>query len=92
MKNQILLSILFLLSFGLSVQGQTRAKTDAQGNYTAIAKTAKGTGTAATATGKFFVDAKGNKYPVMKSKNGKYFYTKVSAKTQTPYNVYLSIQ
>lgn len=47
------------------------------------------TKTPAKETGKFFTDSKGNKYPVCKTSNGKYYYTKTS-KTGNPYRVYLS--
>jgi hypothetical protein len=69
---------------------QTSVKTDSTGNYIAISVKGQKTGSKAVATGKYFTDSKGVKYPVYKSVNGKLFYTRVS-KSGNKYNVYLTI-
>ena len=79
----------FLIALTFSVAAQTKVKVDASGNYTAL--TTSKTGSKATATGKFFTDSKGVKYPVFKSVNGKMFYRKVS-KSGNTYNVYITVE
>jgi hypothetical protein len=39
-----------------------------------------------------YVDSKGYTYDLMKTKKGRYFYIKNSAKTQKPYRVYVEIK
>lgn len=69
---------------------QTSVKTDSTGNYIAVTKTSQKTGSKSVATGKYFTDSKGNKFPVYKSVNNKLFYVRVS-KAGNKYNVYLTI-
>ncbi len=79
----------FLIALTFSAASQTKVKQDASGNYTALTTTK--TGSKATATGKFFTDSKGVKYPVFKSERGKLFYRKTS-KTGNVYNVYITTE
>ena len=84
------LILLVFLSIGmmLGTQAQTRVTVDNNGNYYPIkSDSSKSTG---EPTGKYYQDAKGNKFPVFVSKNGKLFYHKTSKKTGLNYNAYLS--
>lgn len=80
----VLLLIFFSLHYG---QAQTAVKLQ-NGVYTAVAK--ERAKTEAKDTGKVF-EAKGVKYPIYESKNGKFFIVRTSQKTGQPYNQYLSL-
>jgi len=76
-----------MLLFCLQSQAQN-AKMDATGNYVAIKQEkepAKG-----EPTGKYFTDAKGQKFQVFKSKAGKLYYERTS-KSGNVYKVYLKL-
>ena len=66
---------------------QKPVKVDAQGNYTALSSKTVNKVPDKT-NGKFFIDSKGNKYPVYVSVNGKLYYLK-TAKSGNVYKVYL---
>lgn len=85
MKKLFIISALFLASIG--VQAQT-VKKDASGNYYQVKADSSVRVSTAKPTGKTFTDLKGNKFPIMISKNGKLFYIKTS-KAGNKYNVYL---
>jgi len=89
MKRVNLLIAAVLIAITFSVSAQTKVVQTPDGNYTAATVTKKTTGSKATETGKFFTYSKGNKYPVLKSVNGKLFYRKTS-KSGNVYNVYLT--
>jgi hypothetical protein len=79
--------IFFLLMCAtLSTLGQSKVKVDQNGNYvsTSIPRT-KGVD---TATGKYFIDSKGVKYPVMLTSTGRLVYYK-TAKSGNVYKVYI---
>ena len=88
MKRKLFFSIL-LVGLFLTSFSQTKVK-EVNGVYTTVS-TAKAK-TPDTNTGKFFVDAKGKKFPVYKSANDKLYYIRISAKTNKPYRVYLKIE
>jgi len=83
--KKALIAIAILFSFNCNAQNAT---IDKSGNYVAIQKKAASED---KATGKTFTDAKGNKYPVMVSKNGKLFYVRTS-KTGKEYKVYIKTE
>jgi hypothetical protein len=85
MKQLTILIAAFLIS--LPSIGQN-AKVDATGNYVSV--TASKKSETAKETGKTFTDAKGIKYPVMESKNGKLYYIRTS-KSGSEYKVYLKL-
>lgn len=80
--------IISLLIMGLVIAGNSQnVKQTADGNYVAISGNNT---TEAKDTGKTYTDAKGNKYPVYISKNGKLFVIRTSAKGNK-YNQYLKL-
>lgn len=87
MKNLIAFIIIgfVMLSFPANAQN---AKVDATGNYTAINHS--NDSSIAKPTGKTFTDAKGIKYPVLVSKNGKLFYMRTS-KAGNVYKAYIKV-
>lgn len=85
MKTLISMLLLFLC---LNVVGQKNITIDKNGNYVSASVTKSET--TSKATGKFFIDSKGIKYPVYVSSNNKLFYYKVS-KSGTTYKTYLKI-
>lgn len=86
MKKLILLSAILISFNSLFAQN---AKVDAAGNYIAL-KSTNGASEGNKPTGKTFTDTKGNKYPVMVSKNNKLFYVRTS-KTGNEYKVYIKL-
>jgi len=82
----IIFTLIAVFSFA-SGNAQT-VKQDAKGNYIAVKSVHDSTG--AKQTGKTYTDAKGIVYPVMISKNGKLFVTRIS-KTGNKYNQYLKL-
>lgn len=86
MKTLFALVIVLMLS-GISATAQKKVKVDSTGNYTSVS--APTLPVIEQKTGKFFIDSKGNKYPVFKSSNGKLYYFKVSEKTGNIYKVYI---
>lgn len=82
--KKMIVAVLLLLC--LHSTGQN-ARQDASGNYVAIKKElAKG-----KPTGKYFTDAKGQKYQVFESARGKLYYERTS-KTGNTYKVYLRLE
>lgn len=79
--------LLLIISLSFISTAQTAVKQDANGNYTVITADRK----TASNTGKTFVDKKGNKYPIFKSVNGKFFIERISQKTGNKYKQYLDI-
>lgn len=69
-----------------SATAQTKVKENAEGNYVSISDSAK---KADQFTGKYFINAKGEKFPVYISSKGNLYYIKVSEKSGNPYRVYL---
>lgn len=80
--------ILFFLIACSTAFGQG-IKKGKDGNYYADT-TSKAAEKSAKATGKFFFDSKGQKWPVYESKNGKLFALRTS-KSGTQYKQYLKI-
>jgi hypothetical protein len=81
-----LVLILIIALSGLSTFAQQKVVKDSTGNYTLVSNsTVKKVD---ENTGKFFVDKNGNKYPILKSVNGKYYYWK-KAKSGNLYKVYI---
>ena len=80
--KKVLILILLACSAGFG-QGIKKGK---DGNY--YADTTKMAAQTAKATGKFFFDSKGNKWPVFESKNGKLFALRTS-KNGKEYKQYL---
>jgi len=87
MKNLIALIVIGLLILSFPANAQN-AKVDATGNYTAI-NYAKDS-TTGKPTGKTFTDAKGIKYPVLISTNGKLYYMRTS-KAGKVYKAYIKV-
>ena len=84
----ILISIFLLLC--MTCMSQQKVNKDSTGNYTAVS-TVKAK-SSDKATGKYFTDSKGIKYPVYISVNNKLYYWKVSAKTGNKYKVYITVK
>jgi hypothetical protein len=84
--KKLILIIIILISCGTGVMAQKKVALDSAGNY--IQVSSKGDSTVDKATGKFFVDSKGVKYPVRISVNGNLYYLK-TAKSGNVYKVYL---
>ena len=63
---------------------------DSAGNYITVAAAHK-TGTTSQATGHFFIDRSGTKYPVYRSIHGKLYVIRTSKKTGNEYKQYLKI-
>ena len=78
--------LIFILSI-LAVNAQKKVALDSLGNYVSVST--GGTASKDKATGKFFTDTKGVKYPVRESVNGKLYYLK-TAKSGNVYKVYLT--
>lgn len=79
--------IFFLLFLALFSNGQTVTTTDGK-TYTAVHK-AK-TASEGKLTGKTFVDAKGNSYPILQSEGGSYYYMRTS-KAGNIYKAYIKL-
>lgn len=87
MKKLILFTLVLVLSI-VSGYSQKKVVVDDKGNYTVVQSAAKKT--ADEDTKKVFIDAKGNKYPILKSINGKLYYWK-TAKSGNLYKVYITV-
>jgi hypothetical protein len=86
MKQLILLAAFICASL---VSFSQKVKVDANGNYVAVVSVRDST--ESVNTGKIFTDAKGNTFPVMKSKNGKLFVIRISKNTGKSYPSYLTV-
>jgi hypothetical protein len=75
--KKVILSVAFLIGISAATFAQQKANVSLQGNvYKALPK--KDTATA-KATGRYYVDRKGNMWPVFESNNGKLFALRTSA-------------
>lgn len=88
MRNSIFFTLVLLLimSCTISVNAQQKVVKDSTGNYQLVSSS--GVKKADENTGKFFVDKNGNKYPILKSVNGKFYYWK-TAKSGNIYKAYI---
>lgn len=87
MKKLFILVLVLVLSI-VSGYSQKKVVVDDKGNYTIVQSAAKKV--ADVDTKKFFIDAKGNKYPILKSINSKLYYWK-TAKSGNLYKVYITV-
>ena len=91
--------VLFFLCLAImaavcGVNAQTVIKQDANGNYYSekiVVKDTTARKTETTATSKYYIDNKGERYPVYVSKNGKLFVIRTSKNTGKQYNQYLKL-
>lgn len=86
MKTLILLVFMFI---ACAVNAQKAVKLDSLGNYVSMSGVTKEK-TVDETTGKFFIDTKGVKYPIMRSINNKLYYLK-TAKSGNIYKVYIKL-
>jgi hypothetical protein len=87
-----LLLILFTIVFLALLNGlfaQSLVKKDTNGFYTAIFR--PDTTIGYSATNEYFIDSKGTKYTVYRTKAGKYFVLRTSKKTGKQYKEYLKL-
>lgn len=77
--------VFILLLANLACFGQ-KAKKDSNGNYIQVQKLKT-----ETPTGKFYIDAKGNKFPLFLSESGKLYYYRTSVNSGKTYKVTLKI-
>jgi len=87
-----LLLILFTIVFLALLNGlfaQSLVKKDADGLYKSVSR--PDTTIGYSATNEHFIDSKGVKYPVFKTKEGKYFVLRISKKTGKQYREYLKL-
>lgn len=83
--KKVIIAVMILLTSCAPVVCQ-KVKIDSAGNYVAVRKElSKG-----EPTGKYFVDAKGQKFQVFKSVRGKLYYERTS-KAGNVYKVYLKL-
>jgi hypothetical protein len=75
-----------MLLAAFSAVAQQKVVKDSTGNYQLVSSSKEKK--ADENTGKFFVDKNGNKYPILKSVNGKFYYWK-TAKSGNLYKVYI---
>lgn len=87
MKKLLLIA---LVLFSFAAMSQTKVIKDKDGNYKAVEVLKPSQED--KDTGKTFTDAKGVKYTVRESVNGKLYYIRVSKKTGKPYKVYLKAE
>lgn len=83
----IVLAITLSYLFAMSTTAQTVIR---KGNVL-YEQPAKKKGSESIRTTYTYVDSDGNKYPVMKSKNGKYYVEKVSKKSGKKYRKYIKL-
>lgn len=74
---------------GTKTEKKANVTVDNNGNFVAVSRSA--TTAPGADTGKTYTDNKGKVYPVLKSKNGKHYVVKVSAKTGNEYKYYLKL-
>lgn len=86
MKRITAILILLYLNTGIKAQNATQGK---DGNFYALTTSSKDAG---TATGKTFTDREGKKYPVLETSKGKFFYLRISKKTNTEYRAYIKTE
>lgn len=79
--------VALLIMFAASVSAQQKVVRDSTGNYTLVKDSAKTK--ASENTGKFFVDAAGKKYPILKGSKGGLYYMRVSKNTGKEYKCYI---
>ena len=87
-----LLLILFTIVFLALLNGlfaQSLVKKDNNGFYKSVSR--PDTTIGYSATNEHFIDSKGVKYPVFKTKEGKYFVLRTSKKTGKQYREYLKL-
>ncbi len=87
-----LMLILFTIVFLALLNGlfaQSLVKKDTNGIYKSISR--PDTIKSYKATNEYFIDSKGIKYPVYKTKEGKYFVLRTSKKTGKQYREYLKL-
>lgn len=84
MRKYLFMAVLAMMCLGANAQ----IKKDSTGVYTSAAKVK----TPAQATGEFYRDSKGVKYPIYKSANDKYYIIRVSKNTGQEYKSYLKIE
>ena len=85
----ILVMLVVIILSGLSAVAQKPVKVDKDGTYVSVADSSKVS--ESTLTGKTFKDAKGVKYPIWESVNGKFFYYKTAKTSGKTYKVYIKM-
>ena len=82
--KKLLIAALMLVSLSCAAQ---KAKKDTNGNYVQVKKDT----VADLPTGRYFINSKGDKFPLYLSKGGKLYYWKVSGTTGKAYKVTLTV-
>jgi len=85
MKKIKLITLCMAMSIGAMAQNVVTKNSD--GDYVSL-KTQREV-SPPKPMGKYFVDGKGKRYPILLSAKGRMFYERTSAKTQKVYKVYI---